>query len=111
MPQVTVYIRKEDLDKWKALENKAAFISQHLNNKPTIIKNPESRGSTKKEPWGLEPELQAILDKPDGVRVGPIPDQLEALGLKYDHTLPGEAFDPDTQTYVKYKVVDNEVIL
>lgn len=33
MPQQTVYIRNGDMDKWKALENKAAFISEHLNGK------------------------------------------------------------------------------
>lgn len=31
VPQQTVYIRNGDMDKWKALENKAAFISEHLN--------------------------------------------------------------------------------
>lgn len=30
MPNVTVYIRKGDLDKWKALPNKAAWISRNL---------------------------------------------------------------------------------
>lgn len=31
MPQQTVYIRNGDMEKWKALENKAEFISFHLN--------------------------------------------------------------------------------
>lgn len=32
MPQVTVYIREEDLDKWKAVDKKSAFISEALNS-------------------------------------------------------------------------------
>lgn len=31
MPQVTVYIREDDLDKWKALEKKSEFIHTALN--------------------------------------------------------------------------------
>ena len=31
MPQVTVYVREEDLPKWKALEKKSEFIHQALN--------------------------------------------------------------------------------
>jgi hypothetical protein len=30
MPQVTVYIRQADLDKWKSIEKKTEFISQAL---------------------------------------------------------------------------------
>ena len=53
MPQCTVYIRKEDLTKWRALENKAQVISTMLNgtvlpsnfpmakNVPQIIKTPK----------------------------------------------------------------------
>lgn len=36
MPQQTVYIRNADMIKWKALENKAAFISEHLNKMPNV---------------------------------------------------------------------------
>lgn len=31
MPQVTVYVRNEDLAKWKALEKKSEFIHNALN--------------------------------------------------------------------------------
>lgn len=31
MPQVTVYVRQEDLDKWKAIDRKSEFIHQALN--------------------------------------------------------------------------------
>lgn len=35
MPQVTVYIRKEDLDKWRALDNKTETIHRLLNSQLT----------------------------------------------------------------------------
>lgn len=31
MPQVTVYIREDDLDKWKSIEKKSDFVSGALN--------------------------------------------------------------------------------
>ena len=36
MPQVTFYLRKEDLDKWKELKHKAEFIHNALNNVATL---------------------------------------------------------------------------
>lgn len=30
MPQVTVYIREEDIEKWKAINKKSEFIHQAL---------------------------------------------------------------------------------
>jgi hypothetical protein len=42
MPQVTFYLRVEDLDKWKGLKNKAEFIHNALHNietpKPIVDK-------------------------------------------------------------------------
>lgn len=37
MPQVTVYIREEDIEKWKALEKKAEFIHKALQ----VVEEPE----------------------------------------------------------------------
>lgn len=34
MPSVPVYIRKDDFDKWNAIESKSEFISNALNNLP-----------------------------------------------------------------------------
>lgn len=34
MPNFTIYIKKDDLDRWKALENKSEFISNALNRVP-----------------------------------------------------------------------------
>ncbi len=32
MPQQTIYIRKDDMPKWKALEKKSEFLHNALNN-------------------------------------------------------------------------------
>lgn len=34
MPDVKIYIRAEDLDKWLAIEKKSEFIHNALNNEP-----------------------------------------------------------------------------
>ena len=89
MPQQTVYIRQADLAKWKALDNKADFISKHLNNEPEpgYIEKPEKRGSSS------------------------IEEQLADLGLKYDRTIKDHAYDPESNSLVKYEIVDGEVTL
>lgn len=44
MPQATVYVRNEDWDKWKSLDNKAEAISRLLNEKGVIPSpRPEKR--------------------------------------------------------------------
>jgi hypothetical protein len=52
MPQVTVYIRNDDLDKWREIPNKAEFIRIGLNSlapsriaikKEAIILNPPEK--------------------------------------------------------------------
>lgn len=40
MPQVTVYIRSGDLDKWKTLEKKSEFIHNALNSLRDMTKYP-----------------------------------------------------------------------
>lgn len=47
MPQVTVYIREDDLDKWKALEKKSEFIHHALRGTPKEISPPSKIKSTK----------------------------------------------------------------
>lgn len=37
MPQVTVYIREEDLEKWKAIEKKSEFIHNALTSTSETI--------------------------------------------------------------------------
>jgi hypothetical protein len=36
MPQVTVYVRNEDLDKWKAIDKKAEWLHECINSTPTV---------------------------------------------------------------------------
>lgn len=40
MPQQTIYIRNDDMPKWKALENKSEFLSNALNNSIPEFKEP-----------------------------------------------------------------------
>lgn len=49
MPQVTVYIRNEDLDKWKAIEKKAEFISDALRSDALRGGSPENSTVEEKE--------------------------------------------------------------
>lgn len=37
MPTISVFIRKDDLDKWKQLENKSQWLHERLNN--TVFKD------------------------------------------------------------------------
>lgn len=43
MPQVTVYVREDDLDKWKSIDKKSEWLHNHLNveipSKVTTCKN------------------------------------------------------------------------
>jgi len=49
MPQVTVYVREEDLDSWKAISKKSEFIHNAINSNPKIIFKPEIKPETKLE--------------------------------------------------------------
>jgi hypothetical protein len=48
MPQVTVYIREEDINAWRSVEKKSEFIHNALSGKPTWEKTVE----LPKEFWG-----------------------------------------------------------
>lgn len=54
MPQVTVYVRDEDLDKWKAIQRKSEFVSNAINglssNGRTEGFEPSYLGSSPSEP-------------------------------------------------------------
>lgn len=39
MPQVTVYIREDDLESWKKIEKKSEFISNALNARDFLKQN------------------------------------------------------------------------
>jgi hypothetical protein len=42
MPTLSVFIRKEDVDKWKALENKSEFMHNALNVNDGFVQEIES---------------------------------------------------------------------
>lgn len=57
MPQVTVYVRDEDLSKWRGIEKKAQFIHEALNSKVLselvlndILESPEKNTGMVKNP-------------------------------------------------------------
>lgn len=65
MPQVTVYIRNDDLEKWKAIEKKSEWLHNHLH---TAITNLEKDlESTTKNPKKLKKDIEKLrkeVDKP-----------------------------------------------
>lgn len=63
------------------------------------------------ENWGNLDDFakQEGLDK--AAKHPGIPEQLEAIGLKYDHTTPGKAFNPENEQYVPYRTINGEVII
>lgn len=52
MPQRSVYIREEDDIKWQALENKAQWVHDHLNKKPSKVEPPKPVQNVKQNPDG-----------------------------------------------------------
>lgn len=58
MPTVAVYIRVNDLDKWKALDNKSQAISNMLNAQPITV--------SKKFLETVNDYPQNIKENPDG---------------------------------------------
>lgn len=95
------------MDKWKALKNKAAFISEHLNN----IEKPESGGSGlagTTDQWGF---TNVTLPENTEPRLASVPDQLKAMGLEYDKYRPNQAFDTGAGEYVPFKLVGGRVEL
>ena len=61
MPQKTVYIRDKDLAKWKALENKAAWLSKKLNENP-LTKGSHEEQKTDTTELILEPEFELTIE-------------------------------------------------
>ena len=67
MPQVTVYIRQGDLDKWKALERKSAFIHKALTGR--VRGEPISGMIDNLSPGNIDPRQYKVTLKeiqPDG---------------------------------------------
>ena len=102
MPDVKVYIRKENIQKWNDIANKSEWIN-------TLLKNSDdtsSYGRTIDTPVGPAVTVLSEMLPPLSVK-----EQLEELGLLYDPTLPGQAYSQEEERYIKYTVKDGEVIL
>jgi len=52
MPQVTVYVREDDLGKWKSIKKKSEWLSEHLNayevtSQPNVVNVIDTEGAEK----------------------------------------------------------------
>lgn len=72
MPQVTVYIREDDLDKWKSIEKKSEFISEALNAEPVKTVDESTyyqlEGEARKRPVMLD----KLTTEPIRVNIRPV---------------------------------------
>jgi len=64
MPQVTVYIRKEDMPKWEVIDKKAEFISNALNDSPDKFMADEATRSYKAP---VESVAEALVKKKENL--------------------------------------------
>jgi hypothetical protein len=71
MPQVTVYIRNDDLPKWKAIEKKTEFIHDALN---PIVPKGNSQTDTSKMVIKNSKDVHRALDAPKAPKVRETPD-------------------------------------
>lgn len=81
MPTVPVYIRVEDLDKWRALENKAEFVHNALNS---------SGGA-------VAPVVSPPITEPDEPKQEEV-DQTEGLVLE---VVTGKVYEKETGEQVE----------
>lgn len=67
MPQVTVYVREEDLPKWKALEKKSEFLHHALNGNVHSVSTTPSPN----RPFPEKPSIeQPFIPKPPDPETG-----------------------------------------
>lgn len=67
MPKVSFYLRNEDVEAWKAIDKKTQWVSDNLNNKPTIEYRKSFIGApvlTTKSQIELEKHFKKILNEP-----------------------------------------------
>lgn len=69
MPQVTVYVRNEDLEEWKAIEKKSQWVHEHLNNGVLVADATHgvshvtiARSSEVAKVDKRNPDVQALID-------------------------------------------------
>lgn len=93
MPQVTVYIRNEDLEQWKALENKSQAISDMLNG------GSRGRGGGEAKTSAASPTTNDF-ENPQSAATGPP----ERAGTPKNSTVPPAAKTaPTKSTSLHYK--------
>lgn len=117
--QYTLYIRKDINERFKDEEEKSKLVNTLLDTHYSINVSAKQKPEAKKEPekplmvenWGNLDKFAAERGLDKATKHPSIPEQLEALGLTYDKTTPNQAFDPDGDRYIPYKVIDGEVII
>lgn len=73
MPQQTIYIRNDDMPKWKALKNKSEFLSNALNG--------QIFGKIIKDVW--DPDSIPTIET-----IPAVPKELEPRFCKNGHPIP-----------------------
>lgn len=99
MPQVTVYIREEDIDKWKAIRKKSRFISVALQtlseDSMDFLEDQHQKYDTPtpvKQPAKESPAIRNLAD---------VTEENEELPLVPDPTNPKRAWDPNNEEWVR----------
>jgi hypothetical protein len=114
MPQVTVYVRQEDMAAWRAIEKKSEFISQALNPPPpkSHIKQPipETKNNFQTENSNFQteltkPEILADINRLEAER----DEKLEHCQDPQEATKIGNRYNAETQSlWDKYHLITNE---
>jgi len=68
MPEVKIYIRQDDIELWKAIEKKSAWVSEMLNSKPRSVKKSEKVSVDKRnaDVTAICEAWEALLGQHDG---------------------------------------------
>lgn len=85
MPQVTVYIREEDIDKWRSIRKKSRFISVALQ-------------TLSEDSMDLLEDQHQKYDTPTPVRKA---EEESLLPLEIDPANKNRAWDPNIEEWVK----------
>lgn len=80
MPQVTVYVREDDFEKWKALEKKAQAISEMLNKDPNFRNTPEGIKNDRE----LLDETERLVNRIEKVTRSPLPGGVSVIKTPKD---------------------------
>ena len=102
MPQVTVYIRADDFEKWKALGKKSEFISDALN-KGRAYTDIYSKLDPKEVSSNVRPDVQPWTEsKQDGEVTLAVPVKKTALPKDNDYCKEHE-MDKKFCKFMKHK--------